>query len=221
MKDVATARLSDSVRTSLESAAESYAKNLLANPACLHYLNERGIDRPSADSWGLGLVENPGAQHESFVGRLSIPYWVPQGGPVAMKFRCMKGHDCKAAECAKYLGHPGAGTHLYGVSNLATDTGIVAITEGELDAIVCTDVLRIPAVGAPGATTWRPHWGYLFEGYDKVIVLGDGDDAGRTFAQTVAAQVPNGEARALPPGLDVTSFVQQQGAKAVLSWLEN
>ena len=41
----------------------------------------------------------------------------------------------------------------------------MAICEGELDTIIASSVLGIPAVGVPGVAAWKPHFTKMFAGY--------------------------------------------------------
>lgn len=214
--------LARSSRASLTRSTEKYA-DALAGPAgerCATYLADRGIhlelDLPLevGNPWMLGFVDEPDAEHEDMRGRLSIPYLVPRGGPVGMKFRCLREHDCKESGCMKYLSHTGMGQRLFGVDNLSAPGETIGITEGELDAIVCSD-LGIPAVAVPGVKGWRPEWRHLFEGFPRVLIFGDGDKAGRAFAGQLAEQIFGSRAVHMPDGHDVTSFVLAQGGDAL------
>jgi DNA primase len=176
------------------------------------YLVNRGIDRDTAERWQLGYVETPLPGHEDFVGRLAIPYLTP-AGPLCIKFRCVESHDCKAAGCVKYLGEPNE-NRLFGVWNFRHDDPTIAITEGELDAVVATQV-GVRAIGVPGATQWRPYWDHLFEGYDEVVLLRDGDAAGRKMSENLMARLPQLRVVKMPEGQDVTSFVVENGGDAL------
>lgn len=217
--------LSRPSRASLIESTKKYAE-ALASPAgerCATYLRDRGInlwDGPedykfwSNDRWMLGFVAEPDAEHEDMRGRLSIPYLVPRGGPVGMKFRCIADHSCDDTGHPKYLAHTGMGQRLFGVDSLSAPGETIGITEGELDAIVCSD-LGIPAVAVPGVKGWRPEWRHLFEGFPRVLIFGDGDKAGRAFAGQLAEQIHGSRAISMPDGHDVTSFVLAQGADAL------
>jgi DNA primase len=147
-------------------------------------------------------------------GRLSIPYLVPRGGPVGCKFRCLRDHDCKASECPKYVSQEGAGAHPYNVAALRTDSEVIAITEGELDAVVATEA-GLPAIAVPGVKAWRPHWAHMLEGFTTVLVIGDADKAGREFTTRLVEEIHGARAIHLPDGHDVSSFVAEHGAAAL------
>lgn len=207
-------------RAALEPAVERYAEALAESPETLEYLAARGIhvDPDMPDGWGnphrLGLVVDPIPDHENMRGRLAIPYIPPRGGPVGMKFRCLRHADCKAVDCPKYLAHAGMGQRLYGVQAFRVPSPIIAVTEGELDAIVATEA-GIPAVACPGVKAWNDAWQYLFEGYEQVLVFGDGDEAGTSFAERLADQITGARAVTMPDKEDVTSLVVKHGVDAL------
>jgi DNA primase len=184
-------------------------------------LSERGIhidpEMPEeiGNPWMLGLVAQPDPEHEGFAGRLAIPYTTPRGpGPVGMKFRCLRHTDCKAVDCPKYLAHTGMGQRLYNVGAFQVESDTIGITEGEFDAIVASEA-GIPSVAVPGVKGWHDAWQFCFEGYSRVLVFGDGDDAGRPFAEKICALVQNAQVVHFPDGHDVTSFVIEHGADAL------
>ena len=213
--------LSKSSRESLTRSTEKYAA-ALASPAgarCATSLAARGIPRWLAWEWELGYVDDPDPEHEDMRGRMAIPYRTPRGGVVGMKFRCIRDHDCNDSGHPKYLAHVGMGQRLFGVTNLSQPGDTVAITEGELDAIVCSadgpDDVGIPAVAVPGVKGWRDEWRYAFEGFPNVLIFGDGDKAGRAFAAQLAEKIHGSRAISMPNDYDITSFVLEFGADAL------
>lgn len=198
-------------RSFLAKATEQYAG---AVDQLTSYLADRGIALETARKWKLGCVAEPLAGHEEYQGRLSIPYLTP-AGPVSLKFRCVAHSDCRAAGCVKYLGEPGEPDRLFGVWNFRHDVPTLGLCEGELDALVATSA-GLRSVGVPGASKWRPYWSYLFEGYDEVLLLRDGDAAGRKMAENIAARLVNCRVVKMPEGHDVSSFVAEHGRKALM-----
>lgn len=198
-------RLSRSRKTWLEHQTAKYHQS---RPAWLTtYLADRGISATSADTYRLGYVSEPDPQHEYFKGRLSVPFITPTG-IVALRFRCMEAHICEGH--GKYQGPEGEETRVYNVAALHVAHSYVGIAEGELDALVATES-GIPTVGIPGAMAWKDHWTRLFEDFDRVLLFGDGDKAGREFTSRLLSRLPNGEARTLPTNEDVGSYVQKFG----------
>lgn len=183
------------------------------------YLAGRGITLDIARRWRLGVVDDPLSGHDQFQGRLAIPYRTPNG-PVGMVFRCIAGHDCKERDCAKYLGEPGERRGLFNVHALHLDVPVMVLCEGELDALSCTALAGVPAVGIPGASNWQEHWGPVFDGYDEVILVADGDAAGRNLAKVIRSKLPNVRAVVLPASEDCNSFIVTHGAEAFRSKIE-
>lgn len=179
------------------------------------YLAERALDQDAVDSSLLGLVSDPDPAHEPYRGRLAIPFITPTG-VVSMRFRCLEAHSCEDG-CAKYLGVEGDSTHLYNVAALHEAGSRVGIAEGELDALVATRA-GLPTVGCPGASAWKPFYYRLFDDFEYVYILGDGDSAGRKWAGGLAPNIPGAVSRVQPKDYDVTSYVVEHGAEA---WLKS
>jgi DNA primase len=208
MKDWSSMTLNESHKNWLTSLAHRYHEAL--TPEVLSYLEGRALDQDAVRGALLGLVSDPDPAHEPYRGRLSIPYITPTG-VVYMRFRCLEKHDCKEAGCAKYLGDTST-THLYNVQALHDATVEIGVAEGELDALVST-VSGLPAVGCAGASSWKPFYYRLFDDFERVYVLGDGDSAGRKWATTLSPHIPGATPKVMPVGHDVTSYVVEHGAE--------
>jgi DNA primase len=208
-------RPSESQKSWLGSLADQYHNSL--DEATLAYLADRGIDQDAASGFRLGLVVDPDPAHQQYVGRLSIPFITPTG-VVYMRFRCLGDHNCGDLEHGKYQGVSGDSTHLYNVSALHAAGDTIVVTEGELDALISTEA-GMPAVGVPGATNWKPFYYRLFDDYERVILVGDGDSAGREFVATLARNLGNSIRRPMPEGYDVNSFVLEHGVEEYLAYI--
>lgn len=200
--------LSAEQRTLLESQTLRYQEHLYV---AAEYLEGRGITEDTAVTARLGVVDE--AIHgdtEAAFQRLSIPY-ITRSGVVDLRFRCIRNHDCGEVGCPKYLGRPGASLRIYGVDDLVSAGNTIAVTEGELDCLILRQ-LGYPAVGLPGAESWKRHWGRLFEDFQRVVVFGDGDTAGVRFIRKFFDQFPQStEAVQLPEGEDVNSMFLLEG----------
>jgi DNA primase len=198
---------------SLLEAAQRYAANL--SDEAERYLAGRGISRDVAESFMLGTITEPLAGHEIHEGWLSIPYITALGHCVGFKFRRLD--DGKP----KYGSPLGQKSHLYNVSDVLIDSGIIVICEGELDAIVLSGLCNIPAVGVPGVTAWKPHFARLFTGFDSVYIVGDNDvkedgsNPGAEFARRVSGELINGQIVQLPPGMDINELYLAEGPDAI------
>jgi DNA primase len=203
-------KLSAAQRNSLEAAAKNYYGSVAK---IKDYLEGRGLDGETCAMYRLGYVENPERGHEQFRGRLAIPYLTP-AGVVDIRFRRVDDHNGPRSEGPpKYLGLDGIKTGMFGVLAVQHATGdTIAITEGEIDAIVLTAKCGIPAVGVPGAQGWKPHYGRCLQDFDNVLVFCDGDKPGREFGKAVAREIRGATTIHLPDGEDVNSIYLSEGA---------
>lgn len=201
--------LSAERRAFFESAVSRFQSDLEGSTRGQEYLAGRGVGPEAARGFRLGVVVSRIAGLEGYSGRLAIPYLTP-AGPVNIRFRCLKAHDCKAEGCPKYLSIEGAETNLYNVLDLKKPGDAICIAEGEIDALTLS-MAGLPAVGVPGVENWRKHWAKCLEDFSAVWVFADGDKAGRKFASFLTK-----EARArpvsMPAGHDVNSLYMERGA---------
>lgn len=182
------------------------------------YLGKRGISEPIARKWRLGFVESPMDGHEGYRNRLAIPY-LTRSGPVALAFRCLQSHVCKDVECPKYLAEDGLYRPLFNAHAFTKPGHVIYAVEGELDALVNSS-LGYPTVGCPGAGRWEKHWDYLFDGFEHVVALCDGDRAGREWGKKFRSQVRNAVIKHLPEGHDSSSLMAEGGPEALDPWME-
>lgn len=207
---------SESKKTELAKATETFQGSL--DEATWAFLLGRGFSEDMVHTYGLGLVSaEAGETYAPYVGRLSIPFTTPTG-VVALRFRCLEDHDCKDVGCPKYLQMGQDPDRIYNVGALHERHPAIAICEGEIDAMF-VDTHVMPAVGVPGATKWKPHWTRLFEDYDRVFVIGDGDSAGRKFCEKLTDLLPNGKPVIMPPDTDANSFLVEQGPEALSAYI--
>lgn len=172
--------LQPSQRDSLESAALAFEVALAGGPA-VEYLESRAISPATAREFRLGYVatdDTPG--FERFQGRLAIPNICASGHVVGIKFRDLSGDDAR-----KYDQPAGQQPRLFNTRALVTDADAIVITEGEMDTITLGQ-LGVPAVAVPGANNWieERHW-RLFEGFRRVVLFRDNDDAGNELVKKV------------------------------------
>ena len=195
----------------LLEAAQRYAQAI--SPEVLDVLAARGISELVAAKFQLGTVSAPHNGHEMHEGWLSIPYITASGSCVGFKFRRID--DGKP----KYGSPTGQKAHLYNVCDITIDSPHIVVCEGELDAVITSGVLGIPAVGVPGVAAWKPHFPKLFNGYETIYVVGDNDikedgsNPGAEFAKRVANEVMNSVIVTLPPGMDINDYYLAHGAE--------
>jgi DNA primase len=196
------------LKSSLEAAVQ-YNKDL--SEEAVAFLADRGISKEIADKFLLGYIKQPAATHENYQGWLSIPYITVLGHCVGFKFRRL---DDGKPKYGAPLGQKG---HLYNVSDIIVTSEYIAVCEGELDTIICSAVLGIPAVGVPGVAAWKPHFTKMFIGYGKIYIVGDNDikedgsNPGAEFSRRVAQEVMNSSIVSLPAGLDLNDLYLAKG----------
>lgn len=199
------ARLSKSQRELLARATENYAGSL---SEALPYLASRGITEETARTFRLGFVANPETGHELYQGKLAIPYLTPSG-VIDMRFRSLN-----ADSGPKYLSRPGASTHIYNIGALSQDTEMLVVCEGEIDTIIATQV-GFTAVGLPGANNWKPFYSRVLDGWDKIMLFCDGDNAGREMAKTISRELDNVFPVFMPDNQDVNDVFLAEGAEGL------
>ena len=195
-------RLSKSQRELLAKATENYEGNLVE---ILPYLASRGITEQTARMFRLGFVNAPEMGHEPYVGKLAIPYLTPTG-VIDIRFRSLNNDGGP-----KYMSRPGATTHIYNINALSNDSEVLAICEGELDTVVATQA-GFSAVGLPGANNWKTFYNRVLADWSKVVLLCDGDNAGREMAKHLSRELDNVFPVFMPEGQDVNDVYLAEGA---------
>jgi len=153
----------------------------------------------------LGVVEEPEVGHETFQGRLSIPY-ITKTGVVDLRFRSLN----PAVE-PKYMGMVGATTRMYNVLDIERAGDFIGICEGEIDTLTVSSLIGIPCVGVPGANSWKKHYTRLLADFERIFVFADGDQPGKEFAASLTRELPVTTIQ-LPEGHDVNSMYVQEGS---------
>ena len=169
------------------------------------YLAGRGLNLRDAQTVRLGYVEQPLTGHEQFAGRLAIPYITP-AGVVDIRFRAVGPQE------PKYMGMPGVQTRLYNVNALLTAENYIAVCEGEIDAITLNYKCGIPAIGVPGANSWKRHYTRLLQDFEHVYVFADGDQPGMDFAKKLAQEIQGVTIVSMPETQDVNSMYLSNGS---------
>lgn len=172
------------------------------------FLGRRGLDRSALD-----LV---GARWEPDTGRILFPRLgreesdvVPQSSVaiVGWKVRDLNRDD--------HFNIPGGipGSHTWPllVRDVLPATGLF-ICEGETDTMrlassslpsrYSSDVMCVP-----GTNAFQDVWLSFIRSYERIIVMADGDDAGKHLPNKVASLVPGTRCVNLPVGDDVCSFL--------------
>lgn len=134
-------------------------------------------------------------------------------GVTAWKFRRLDDNG------PRYMAPANQPSKLFNARAVLDYSDTIAICEGELDTIVAAQV--IPAVGIAGVNHWKDHFGRLFVGHKRVLIIGDNDikqdgsNPGQEFARRVAEDVPHAEVIVLPPNEDINSIAQKEGLNSL------
>lgn len=214
---------SASLKRSLERAARTYHEQL--DQSAWAYLDSRGLGEATSPGIAtqhlLGVVRSPIPGHERYEGRLAIPYIGPKGNIYDVRYRCLEQHDHSDPEnhCPKYLGADGVSTRMFNTRALTAPTDYIILCEGELDAVTIT-ACGWPAVAVAGANAWKAHHARMLAGFSRVLVLADGDDAGRGLAAKVTRSLPSTAVTImLREGHDINSLYVQGGKEALVELL--
>ena len=182
------------------------------------YLAGRGLDASLADRFLLGVVADPEPEHAPYRGMLSIPYRT-KTGVVGFKFRHLDNvHE------PKYLNPPGQPVRMFNVLATFTDSPLICVAEGEMDAMVA-ESCGLPCVGVPGVRAWKPHFPKLLDGFEHVVVLADNDEKddgsnpGRELADAICRDLPQAQTAWLPRGADLNDVFLAGGRDAVAGLL--
>ncbi len=157
----------------------------------------------------LGLeTANAGRQ-----AALRIPYRDEQGELLRYRRRHALGKPRQGKD-NRFSWEPdrgGQGLYLYGLWRWAEvqRAGWVVIVEGESDCHTLWQ-LGLPAVGAPGADTFKPAWAQRFEGL-QVYVWQEPDRGGSVFVGKVRAALPQARVLTPPEGVKDVSDAHCQG----------
>lgn len=184
-------------------------------PAGEDYLGRRGLLEVATDL-GIGVVpDSPADRLRPYAGRLCIPSIGPKGNVYDVAFRCIVHADCKSEGCPKYLFLPHMDKRLYNTRALARAGDTIEVAEGQLNAATL-EACGLHAVSASGASSWKRHFPRLFQGFARVRVWQDGDDAGRAFANTVRESIVGAEVMMVESGHDVNDVYVEHGTAEIL-----
>lgn len=182
--------------------------------ADLAYLASRGMTVEATVHPFAGV---PASLVDRYGGRVAILSLAPDGHPYDVVFRCVRcPGGCEGHK--KYDRLPGLSGRIFNTRAFTLPAPSIDVTEGQLDARTL-EQCGLAAVGVSGANAFKSHYRRLFDGYDQVRVWGDGDDAGREFAEKVACLVPRSRVMMVPEGMDVNSVYVEGGKAAIIGML--
>ncbi len=176
---------------------------------------------PTAYLCDLGLYERRWHERTGDGGRevalpaVWMPFWDEHGRLVGTHVRIgLAGHD-------RFRWAAGSRVHPYGLWRLgeARRRGLVTLVEGESDCHTLW-LHDEPAVGIPGASTWRDEWCRYLDGLHLVYLVAEPDRGGTALVARLNASPlrPRVRVIALPGGLkdpsdlyrdDITAFPER------------
>ncbi|MFJ6010186.1 toprim domain-containing protein [Streptomyces halstedii] len=170
--------------------------------------------------------------HEKYRNHLVLPYLRPAGGPhlvATIRFRCIRdecvkdpsgtyfflsGQKEQHDSHGKYQSLPGDHPRLYNTEALIVSSPYIALSEGEFSSWA-VELDGIPSVSTQGVSAWKDHFDRAFAGYEKVFLLGDGDEAGQKMNEKLASRLPNAVPVLIPDEEDPDSYRRIHGAGSI------
>ncbi|MGH7564034.1 MAG: AAA family ATPase [Gemmatimonadota bacterium] len=141
-------------------------------------------------------LRRAGLEDSTWVGKpaVSIPYRDQDGTVTATRYRLALAGD-------RFRWAKGSKPTLYGLPGLdaARSAGFVLVVEGESDVHVLRHA-GIPAVGIPGAQSWRDEWAPHFGGIERMYLFQEPDQGGAALVRKIAGSP-------LAPRVQVARFV--------------
>lgn len=141
------------------------------------YIKERGITEETARTFGVGVFLGKGTMH----GRCVVPIYNPKGDLVAYAGRAIDGTEPKYKFPVGFR----KSLELYNLHRISKGECTVVVVEGFFD---CMNVSQAgyPCVALMGCSMSKMQEQLLAEKFGAVVLMLDGDDAGRTAAETIA-----------------------------------
>ena len=173
------------------------------------YLEGRGLAEMAGPA-KLGVVpQDASPAWHPYRGRLSLSFFNANGECVLIRFR-----DLSGSSPAKYLQMADSRNVPYNIPALLSGARTINVCEGELDALTLS-AMGLAAIGITGANGWKPHYRKLLDPFERVVVWGDNDDAGRAFNSTVRASVRQAQPAYLEN--DINDTYATEGEMPILS----
>jgi len=177
---------------------------------------------------GLAVARQGGTGHyDMFRGRLMFPILDLQDRPISMGGRVIPGGEADNPG-AKYINGPetrlfSKSRQLYGMNLARTSmqkSGEVLVMEGYTDVIAARQAGIEPVVAVLGTALGEHHIEILKRFVDRVVLVLDGDEAGRRRADQVLELFVGASVDlriiTLPGGADPADYVAEYGAESLM-----
>ena len=134
------------------------------------------------------FLQSLGLSDTHYMGRraVRIPYLDKEGSEAAVRFRLAL--EKSPGGDNRFRWRKGSRSSLYGLWRLegVRSSGYTFLVEGESD---CHTLWHhgLPALGVPGASTWRNEWAGHLEGVEQVYAVVEPDGGGESFWERLAA----------------------------------
>lgn len=146
-------------------------------PTLENYAKVKGLPVDFLESLGLQTVHLQGNPC------VKMPYYDADGTEIGARLRVALAGE------KRFVWRKGAKVHPYGVWRIDRQAGYVVLCEGESDAQTFW-YHDLPALGIPGAATWKPEWVQYLNGL-VVYVWQEYDKGGETFTEKVGKSLPD------------------------------
>ncbi len=189
------------------------------------------FDAQTLEAIGLIVRRESGGYYDRFAGRVLFPIRDTQGRTLGFGGRILP--EAGGASKAKYLNSPEtplfAKSHLLYGLDAARDSlrrsNTALVMEGYTDCIMAHQHGFTDAVAVLGTALGPEHVRLLRRFADRIVLVLDGDEAGRRRANEVLelfiAQQVELRVLTLPAGLDPCDYLQDRGAAAFAALLES
>ncbi len=143
------------------------------------YLKERGVSEEIAQKFGVGFFPGKGSMHD----RIVIPIHNPKGELVAYAGRAIDGSEPRYKFPAGFH----KSMELYNLHRVRDELSVVLV-EGFFDCMKVTQA-GFPCVALMGSTMSNAQEELIREHFAHVVVMLDGDDAGRGASEEIADRI--------------------------------
>ncbi|MFM9023888.1 MAG: DNA primase [Planctomycetaceae bacterium] len=197
----------------------------------LRQASREGIATADLVRGGLAVERSDGSGHyDRFRGRVIFPIRDPQGRCVAFGGRVLPGAD---ADAAKYINSPetplfSKSSMLYGLDtarDAITKSRRAVVVEGYTDCLAARQAGIDDVVAVLGTALGARHAALLRRYADRIVLVLDGDDAGRRRADEVLdvllAEPVDVRIARLPAGVDPCDFLLERGRDAFDALVES